>query len=68
MDRWVKLETFYTHRSFWYFVLLLIASFVSPPDFWLQFSLALFLCGFFECLILLTFCAVLYTQDTDSFA
>ena len=68
MDRWVKLETFYTHRSFWYFVLLLIASFVSPPDFWLQFSLAFFLCGFFECLIWLTFCAVLYTKDTDSFA
>ena len=45
-------ENFYKRRSFWYFVLILVASFLSPPDFWLQFSIAFFLCSLFECLVL----------------
>ena len=60
-------ENFYKRRSFWYFVLILVASFLSPPDFWLQFSIAFFLCSLFECLVLLTFCTALY-KDTESFA
>jgi len=60
-------ENFYKRRSFWYFVLILVASFLSPPDFWLQFSIAFFLCSLFECLVLLTFCTALY-KDTGSFA
>ena len=68
-DRWVKLETFYTHRSFWYFLYFFDCLLcISRQIFGCNFLWLFFLCGFFECLILLTFCAVLYTKDTDSFA
>lgn len=65
-ESWPKPGQFSTRRSLWYFVLLLMASLVSPPDFWLQCSLAFFLWGLFECFILLTLCKNLY-KDTESF-
>lgn len=41
----------FTQRPFWYFVLLLGAALISPPDFCLQFIIAFVLVGFLECWI-----------------